>query len=184
MMRFLVIFFSCLLCCAICAAQSDMLILKKNNRTQQTFFPGNPMTFSTFTGYYSNAYITSIERDSVFLIQYDIRQVPTNLGVYVLDTVARYRFGINYHDITGFGKTNNKFDWNASGGALFGGGILLTTVGLGTWIFAKPNTRYYARPSLVIGSAVLAGIGYLMLRSHGKGMPLGKKYQLVYLKMK
>src|SRR5665647_2921177 len=119
------------------------------------------------------AYVTSIERDSVFLIRYDIRQVPTNLGVYMLDTVGRYPFAINYHDITGFEKYNNKFDWKASGGALFGGGILLTTVGLGTWLFAKPNTRYYARPSLVIGSAALSGIGYLLLKSHNKGMPLG-----------
>jgi hypothetical protein len=168
----------------MCLAQSDMLILKKNNRTHESFFPGSEMSFSTATRYYSNAYVTTIQRDSVFLVQYDIRQVPTNLGIYVLDTVARYYFGISYHDILNFGRANNRFDWKASGGALFGGGILLTTVGLGTWVFAKPNTRYYARPSLVIGSAVLAGIGYLMLKAHGKGMPIGKKYKLVYIKMK
>ncbi len=181
-MRFYIL--AALLCfTARCAAQSDLLILKKKNRTEKTFFPGSEINFSTSTGTY-NAYITSIERDSVFLIQYDIRQVPTNLGVYVLDTVGRYRFGINYRDITGFGKTNNKFDWTASGGALFGGGVLLTTVGLGTWIFAKPNTRYYARPFLVIGAAALAAVGYVMLKSHGKGKPIGKKYKLQYIKVK
>ncbi len=182
-MRFSAFLFIALFFTVSAMAQSDLLILKKNNRTEKTFFPGSQITFSTAAGFY-NAYVTSIERDSVFLIQFDIRQVLTNLGVYVLDTVGRYRFGINYHDITGFGKTNNKFDWKASGGALFGGGILLTTVGLGTWVFSKPNTRYYARPSLVIGSAALAGIGYLMLKSHNKGIPLGKKYTLNYIKVK
>ena len=166
-----------------CIAQSDLLLLKKNNRTEKTFFPGSEMTFSTTFGFY-NAYVTSIERDSVFLIQYDVRQVPTNLGVYMLDTVARYRFGVNYHDITGFGKSSSQFNWSASGGALFGGGILLTTVGLGTWIFSKPNTRYYARPALVITSAALATAGYLMMKSFNKGRPLGKKYQLTYVKVK
>jgi hypothetical protein len=166
-----------------CLAQSDLLILKKNGRTQRTFFPGSEISFTTSAGNYT-AFITSIEKDSVFLIQYDIRQVPTNLGVYVLDTVARYRFGINYHDITAFGKDHNKFNWNASGGALFGGGILLSAVGLGTWIFTKPDTRYYASPALVIGSAALAGVGYLMMKSYNKGMPLGKKYQLIYIKTK
>ncbi len=175
---FILIFFS-----LSCFAQSDLLILKKNGRTLRTFFPGSEISFSTTAGNY-NAFITSIEKDSVFLIQYDIRQVPTNLGVYVLDTVARYRFGISYNDITAFGKDQNKFNWNASGGALFGGGVLLSAVGLGTWIFTKPNTRYYASPALVIGSAALAGIGFLMMKSYNKGMPLGKKYQLVYIKTK
>jgi hypothetical protein len=182
-MRFLLVILSTLFFTVTCTAQNDLLILKKNNRTQQTFFPGSEMTFSTAKGSY-NAYVTSIQRDSVYLVQYDIRQVPTNLGIYMLDTIARYNFGINYRDITGFGKMNNKFDWNASGSALFGGGILLTTVGLGTWIFAKPNTRYYARPALVIGAAVLSGIGYLLLKSHNKGTLLGKKYTLHYIKVK
>lgn len=182
-MRFWSLLFIALFFTMSCIAQSDLLILKKNNRTHQTFFPGTEMTFSTASRSY-NAYVTSIERDTVFLIQYDIRQVPTNLGIYMLDTVARYRFGVNYHDITSFGKNSRKFDWSASGGALFGGGILLTTVGLGTWIFTKPNTRYYASPSLVIGSAALAGIGYLLLKSQNKGPKLGKKYTLTYIKMK
>ncbi len=182
-MRFFVIFFITILFTVSCMAQSDLLMLKKNNRTEQTFFPGSQMVFSTASGFY-NAYVTSIERDTVFLIQYDVRQVPSNLGVYMLDTIARYRFGVNYHDITGFGKNSNKFDWSASGGALFGGGILLTTVGLGTWIFTKPNTRYHASTSLVVGAAALAGIGYLLLKSHNKGKKLGKKYTLNYVKVK
>lgn len=177
---FLAIFFS-----SSCAAQSDLLLLKKNRKTVKTFFPGSEMDFSTNVRYYyGDVYVTSIQRDSVFLIQYDIRQIPTNLGVYVLDTVGRYNFGVNYKDIRGFGKDNKKFDWTASGGALFGGGILLSTVGLGTWIFTKPNTRYHASPALIIGSAAIAGVGYLLLKSHGKEMKIGKKYSLTYLKVK
>ncbi len=182
-MRILGVLLIGLFIAAPCMAQSDLLILKKNNRTQQTFFPGSEMIFSTASGSY-NAYVTSIERDSVFLIQYDVRQVPTNLGVYMLDTVARYRFGINYRDIISFGKDGRKFDWGASGAALFGGGTLLTAVGLGTWIFTKPNTRYHASTELVVGSAALAGIGYLLLKSHSGGRKLGKKYTLDYVKIK
>ena len=152
-----------------CEAQtSDLLILKKNNRTIQTFFPGNEIIFNTSTRYY-DAVIESINRDSLFLIQYDIRQVPTSLGIYILDTLGTYPFAVNYKEITGFGKYGNKkFDWTGSGGALLGGGILLTTVGLGTWIFTKPKTRYYASPYLVVGAALLAGIGYLLVKSGGR----------------
>ena len=38
------------------------------------------------------------------LVQYDVRQVPTNLGVYMLDTVAKYYFSVSYKDITSFGR--------------------------------------------------------------------------------
>lgn len=166
-----------------CAAQSDLLILKKNYHTIKTFFPGSEMTFSTSTNFYK-AYVSSINDDSVFLIQYEIRQIPTTLGVYILDTVSTYRFAINYHDIISFGKSRNGFDISSSGAALFGGGILLTTAGLVTWIFTKPGNQYYANPQLIIGAAVLAGIGYLLMKSGNKNMKLGKKYSLDYIKVK
>ncbi len=167
-----------------CAAQNDLLILKKNNRTIKSFFPGTEMDFSTDTRYYEGN-ITQIKRDSVFLVQYDVRQVYSpNLGVFVLDTVSTYHFSVAFKDIYAIGNDTKNFNWHASGATLFGGGILLTTAGLITWIFAKPNTRYYARPQLVIGAAILAGIGYLLLKSGNKPMKLGKKYTLHYIKLK
>lgn len=166
-----------------CAAQSDLLILKKNYHTIQTFFPGSEMTFSTSSRFYK-AYVSTINNDSVFLLQYDVRQIPTTLGIYILDTVSTYRFAINYHDIKSFGKSRSGFDLNGSGAALFGGGILLATAGLITWIITKPNTQYHASPQLVIGAAVLAGIGYLLMKSGNKNMKLGKKYSLDYIKVK
>lgn len=182
-MRYLIITVLLITSVLYCSAQSDLLILKKNNRTIQSFFPGSEIKFSTDTRYY-DAYITSIERDSVFLIQYDIRQVMNSIGILVTDTVASYRFGVNYRDILSFGKNTNSFDWSASGAALFGGGALLTVAGLTTWILAKKNTRYYARPSLVIGAAALTGIGYLLLKTGHHNIKLGKKYSLNYIKLK
>ncbi|MEO6819729.1 MAG: hypothetical protein ABI266_09235 [Ginsengibacter sp.] len=160
-------------------AQSDLLILKKNGRTMQTFFPGSNLHFSTAIRQY-DAYITSINKDSIFLVQYDIRYVPSNMGFNIVDTVARYNFPIYYKDIIAFNKYKGSFI-KGSGAGLFGGGILLTTAGLITWIFAKPNTRYYARPELVGAAAALTGIGYLMMISGGKEYKLGKKYTLSYI---
>ena len=166
------------------AQSSDLLILKKKGRTLQTFFPGNEITFTTSTRYYDGV-IQKIDHDSLFLIQYDVKQVPTNLGVYVLDTLGTYPFAVNYKEITGFGKDRNKkFDWSGSGAVLLGGGILITVVGLGTWIFSKPNSQYYASPYLVGGAALLAVIGYLLIKSAGKGIVLGKKYSLEYISVK
>ncbi|MDE3212857.1 MAG: hypothetical protein KGM98_06455 [Bacteroidota bacterium] len=166
------------------AQPSDLLVLKKHERTIQSFFPGDEMNFYTADHNYFG-FIRSIRKDSVFLVQYDIRQVFTGLGVYILDTVAAYNFAVNYKEITGIGKLRkNGFDWTGSGGALLGGGILLMAAGLGTWVFTKPNTQYYASPYLVGGAALLAGIGYLMVKAKGKGKVLGKKYTLEYIKVK
>ena len=157
MRTFCILFITLLFACS-CTAQNDLLILKKNNRNVTSFFPGSEMNFSTSTRSY-DAYVTSIEKDSVFLVQYDVRRMYTRLGVFILDTVAQYHFGINYRDIISFGENTKNFDWSSSGAGLFGGGVLLTTAGLITWVFAKPNTRYYARPQLVIGAAAVGALG-------------------------
>lgn len=175
---FMALFFS-----VSCKSQSDILILKRHNHTLQTFYPDSQMTFSALGSFY-NAVVTSIHRDTVFLIQYDIRQEPTSLGFYILDTVTTYRFGIDYHDITGFGKNDKKFSWSSSGGALFGGGIAIAAVGLGTWIFTKPNTQYHAGTALVVGAAALAAVGYLLMKTGGKEKKVGKKYKLEYIPVK
>ena len=183
-MRFLFTLLIIFLAAFSCSAQSDMLILKKRNHNVQSFFPGSPISFSTNIRYYE-AYVTSIQRDSVFLVQYDIRPRLNYLSIPVLDTVSSYRFAVNYHDIVSFGTSTKKgFDWSSSGGALFGGGALLTVAGLTTWVFSKPDTRYYASPAFVISAAALTGIGYLILRGGHNAKILGKKYTLQYIKVK
>lgn len=184
-MKVLIIIIIVLLGGGLAKAQpSDLLVLKKHDRTIKSFFPGDDLFFYTSSHNY-NGFIRYIAHDSIYLVQYDIRQVYTGIGVYILDTVAAYNFAVNYKEITGIGKNQkNHFDWSASGGALFGGGILLTAAGLGTWVFTKPNTQYYASPYLVGSAALLAGIGYLMVKAKSKGMVLGKKYSLEYIKVK
>jgi hypothetical protein len=182
-MRILSIFLLLALFSIESSGQSDLLIFKKNNRTIQSFYPDSKIQFMA-NDMPHEGYITAIERDSLFLIQYDIRQVYTNLGVYILDTVARYRYAVPFKEITGIIKDRSSFV-GASGVALLGGGILLTTGGLLTWVFAKPNTRYYARPEFVIGAAVAAAVGYAMMKASGSSLQkLGKKYTLTYIHMK
>ena len=162
---------------------SDFLALKKNHTTVRSYFAGSFITFGTVMGTYSGK-ITSIKKDSLFIDQYDVRQMPTHLGVYVLDTIATYHLAFNYKEIINLDNAKKGFDWSASGGTLLGGGVLLTTIGLGTWIFTKPHTKYYASPYLIGASAALAGVGYLILKKNGRGIVLGKKYSLEYINVK
>lgn len=163
-----------------CMAQSDLLVLKKKGKTIKTFFPDTDMHFSTDFRYF-DANIASIRKDSINLIQYDVRRVQLSHGGVMLDTVGMFPFSIHYKDITAIRKETAGFSVPASGMALMGGGALLTTAGLLSWVLAEPNSRYYARPELVVTAAALTGIGYLILRSHKDMMPIGKKYSLHYI---
>lgn len=180
----LLFFISSIIYTACFSQPTDFIVLKKDQRTIKSFFAGSNIGFVTENGSYSGK-ITSVKKDSLFIEEFDIRQIPTNLGVYMLDTVATYRLAFNYKEITKIENQKRRgFNWANSGGSLFGGGVLITVVGLGTWIFAKPGTQYHASPALVMGGAALAGIGYLLLKSNGSFYTIGKKYQLEYIKVK
>jgi hypothetical protein len=166
-----------------CFAQpSDFLVLKKNGRTLQSYFPGRPMEFSTAQGGVFGI-VERVTNDTVFLKQYDVRQVMTRLGVYVLDTAAVYRLAFHYKKILQIDRNKGSF-LRATGYSFISGGTLLTVLGAGSWLFTKKNTRYYASPVLVASSAAFAGLGYLLVKHTSKGIKIGKKYKLEYVRVK
>ncbi|MEO6548255.1 MAG: hypothetical protein ABIN94_09655 [Ferruginibacter sp.] len=156
---------------------SDVLLLKKNNKTIKRYFAGTNIEITTNTGAYINGYITLIKNDTLFLKVFVIQQVPTNLGVFILDTVTTYYYKYHYNQIKAIGKTGRQFNVSASAASLMGGGMLLT-VASGV-VFLVDREKF--SPALLIGSASLAAVGYLMAKTSGKGMIIGKKYSLVYL---
>jgi hypothetical protein len=182
-MKNLFLSLSSLLFSSICLAQTDFIVLKKKDHTLKTMFAGSKVSFTTSLRYYSGL-VDVVEKDSIYLLEYDVRQIPTNLGVYILDTVATYRSGIYYKDILKIQNKRRGFNLAASGASLLGGGILLTTIGLGTWIFTRPGDQYHASPKLVIGSAILGAAGYALLKMNSNNYPIGKKYQLQYIRTK
>lgn len=169
---------------AVFSQPSDFLIIKKGQRSIKSFFAGSNIAFETDKGFYEGQ-INAIQKDSLFLTVFDIKQVMTNFGFYILDTIATYQLTFNYKDIIKIPIQKRRgFDWKATGYTFFYGGILITGFGLGTWIFTRPKTQYHAAPSLVISSAILAGIGYLLVRDHRTKYTIGKKYRLEYVKVK
>ncbi len=163
-------------------AQSDLLVIKKKGKTVRSFYPGMEIHFTTKLRYYE-AEITSIRKDSIYMVQYDIKRIPLTNGGIFTDTVGTYRFGVNYKDIISFENDRKGFDWSASGAGLFGGGVVLTTAGLITWILAKPNSRYYARPEVVIAGVAFAAVGYILMKTGSRKTEIGKKYTLHYISL-
>lgn len=159
------------------AQSSDVILLKRHKKTINRYFSGTDIALTTNTGVYLNAQIVKIKNDSLFLRQFDIRQVPTQLGVFILDTVATYYYKYHYNQIKAIGKTGRRFNLSGSGASLLGGGILLTLAS--GVVFLVDRDKF--SPALLIASASLATVGYVMSKTSGKGMIIGKKYSLVYL---
>ena len=179
-MRLFLLFILFLTTTAAHAQPSDFIILKKKNKTIHSYYAGTQIEFVTTNGVYKDAVITKIANDTIYLQEFAVRQVQTALGFYITDTAGSYRYAYNYHQVGSIGKPQKGFNLHGSGAALFGGGTLLTLAG-GVVYLADRNKF---SPALLIASAGLAGIGYLLMKSGSKGMVIGKKnYRLEYIKV-
>lgn len=176
-MRTFLVFVFTIIVTAVFAQPSDFILFRHKERTVQTFFSGGQIKFTSINGAYIEANILAIRNDSLYLQQYITRPVMTQLGVYVLDT-SFYYSAYHYKQIASIGKSGRRFDWGGSGGALMGGGLLLT-VASGV-VYLADNKKF--SPELLAASVGLFGVGYLLSRSGSKGMVIGKKYSLVYIK--
>lgn len=165
------------------AQQSDFIVLKKHNKTIKSFFSDSRIELIANGQLYSGK-ISKVDKDSIFIIQYDIRRVPTNLGVFIPDTISSIQVPVHFKDVTQIVKNKKGFDWGASGASLLGGGTLITTVGLATWLFTKKDSRYYAGPKLIGGAAIAAGVGYALLKSNKSTYTINKNITLRYISAK
>lgn len=172
---FFLFFFSAI---AAQAQPSDFIILKKKNKTIHSYYAGTQIEFVTTNGIYKDAVITKIANDTIYLQEFLVRQLPTTLGFYITDTAGSFRYAYDYRQIGSIGKKQKGFNVSGSGAALFGGGTVLT---LGSGIVYLADRKKFS-PGLLIASAALAGIGYLMMKSGSKGIVIGKKnYRLEYI---
>jgi hypothetical protein len=111
---------------------SDFITVKKhNNRTIKTFFPGVPISFVTVYKRPVNGMITDIHHDSIFVKEWDIRVVPTNFGVTMLDTAGVYITGFHYKEIATIDVSDRtKFQQVTPGRILIIGGIGYTALNI------------------------------------------------------
>lgn len=175
-MFFLILFISV----GVCAQPSDFIILKKKNTTIRSYYAGTQIEFITTSGAYRNAVINKIVNDSIFLQEYIVRRVPTQMGFYITDTAGSYRYAYHYNQIGSIVKQQKGFNVSGSGAALLGGGLLLTLAN--GVVFLVDNNKF--SPALMIASVTLAVAGYFMSKSGSKGIVIGKRnFRLDYIKV-
>ena len=164
------------------AQSADFIVLKKHNKTITTFYSGTNIAFTSESGSYISALINGIKNDTLYLQEFIIRYLPTNIGTYIIDTVGSYHYKYHYNQVAAIGqKERTNFNMKGSGAALFGGGVLLT---LASAVVYVADRQKFSAP-LLLTSVGLGTLGYFMSKGkkHGNGVLIGKKYKLVYMNM-
>ena len=159
---------------------ADFIILKKHNKTIETFYGGTNIAFTTTSGAHINARINKMKDDTLYLQEFVIRYLPTTFGTYIIDTAGSYHYKFHYNQIAAIGKEEKRgFNTKGSGAALLGGGVVIA---LASGVVYLVDRKKFSAPLLIAASA-LATAGYFMAKGGHSGIAIGKKYKLLYMNM-
>ena len=172
----------------VSAQPSDYIVLrKKNNRTLKTYFPGTFLSAVTYTGFTLNGVIKQIKNDSVFIEQWEIRQVPTQFGVPALDTIV-YTIRMHYQEIRQYLYTTRSGISTKRGGGMIQ--QIMIIGGVGFIVLEAVNTLYrgesFSDGNKLTVMAIAAGIaatGMLWKHLQSRGDRTWKKYKVTYVRM-
>jgi hypothetical protein len=173
----------CLLFSLSAMAQKDVLMLKQNNQTIQSWTNGSYILFQFSSKQWIEGIIKKIQNDSVTIDQIQVRQVGNQFGLPTIDTA---HFGImQFHVNEIYGMPKRGMSSN-----LFTNGSLFQ---LGSAAYILLNvTNSLIKSDPVFGSdnlsklGIAAGffvIGKILQNTHKSYLQMGKKYRMVTLQM-
>lgn len=168
------------------AQVSDFIkVVKRNNRTLKTYFPGSTISLQTVYGNNIFGTVQAIRNDSVYVKEYDIRSVPNRWGVASVDTLGTYVVGVHYKDIDlVVMKKGGSFGFIKNGSLMTIGGLGYVTLNLLNGKYLKEsisNTKNMKTLGIALG---VAGAGLLLNRLQRHNNRNGKKYRVKYVDMK
>jgi hypothetical protein len=184
MKPFLLFILSNLFCLLVFSQASDFIVVKKHDRTVKSYFPGLPISLQTTSFSWVSGWITDIRHDSIFVKEYDVRQVPTIWGTTMADTAGTYIVGVHYKEIQRI-----EFNEKSGGFGFVTNGAIFMIGGLGYAVLNVVNGQYLHESitdnknmtSLGIALGVAAA-GFILNRiSHQKNKKW--KYAIEYMRM-
>ena len=172
---------SLIICCFFSLtvfAQKDLLLLKENSKTLQTWTTGSYILFQFSSKQWIEGIIKSVKNDSLLIDQIQVRQMGNQFGLPSLDTVHFGILKLHISEIYGMPK-RGKSDDLISNGSLFQLGssayIFLNVINSlikGDAVFGTDNL-----PKLGIAAAFFV-LGKFLQNSHKTYLQMGKKYRV------
>lgn len=177
---------SLLLCCFFslsAMAQKDLLLLKQNNQTLQTWTSGSYILFQFSSKQWIEGIIKTIKNDSLLIDQIQVRQVGNRFGLPSIDTAHFGLLKLHITEIYGMPKHDGTTN-------MFNNGSLLQ-LGSGAYIFLNiinsiiKNDPVFGTdnlPKLGIAAGFFV-LGKILQNSHRTYLQMGKKYRMTTIKM-
>lgn len=165
---------------SVCLAQtSDFISLKKRGRTIKNFYKGTFIEFVHKNGSHVYGTVDRVFKDSLYMVQHDVRMIPNRWGTQSADTVATYSMRFHYKDIVAFPKEPKGFEFIRNGTLFMIGGVAYAFLHTTNGLIQKQKIE----PSVIAisGGVALIGLGMKKLRKYY--YPLGRKYQLEYINL-
>jgi hypothetical protein len=178
-MKTLLSFLLCIGCWASVRAQlNGVLVLKRNERTIERYYPGKQFTFINRDDQPVTGVIDRVEKDTVFLTFYVERRVTNDLGMFGTDTSESIPMAYSFNDIKTVILYRDKLNYTADGAVLIAAGGLAIVIGLVNSAHFHENVTSYRGIALV--GVGLAALGYWLTRQAVKHYRLGKALHLEY----
>ena len=133
--------------------------------------------FTMRDGRFAAGLIKKIEKDSVFLQEYDVRKAYNAWGTSALDTVSAYLNAYAYKDISAIMRPDKGFEFIRDGTLFLFGGIVY--MGLHVVNSALQKAPLDPKAMAISGGFIVGGWVMHKLRKHE--YRLGEKYRLEYL---
>lgn len=163
------------------AQGSDLLLLKKaNGKTLQKYFAGSFIHFNDISGREESGIIKKIERDTLFILYYDVRRSYNMWGTSVADTVTSSLDKYHYNEIRYIYKPAKSFEFIRNGVLFMIAGTGYATLHLAN--AAIQNEKVDGTTMAIAGG--VAAVGFIMYKLRKYSYPIGEKYQLVYVGLK
>jgi hypothetical protein len=160
------------------AQGSDIILVKKGaNKTVARLVPGRPVSLSEKSGASIDGNVDRIDRDTLYVRQYDIRRRPTQWGTSVADTVSTWTVAVHYRDIVTLQKASESF-------ALFRNGMIPLVAGTGYSLLHLVNAGLQKEPVDGRTMAIAGGValtGLVLNKTHRSYIRLDGRYRLEYI---
>lgn len=160
------------------AQASDIILVKRGSRkTVARLVPGRPISIVDKSGRGLEGNVDRIDKDTLFIRQYDIRRRPTQWGTSVADTLATWTLSCHYRDIAALEKSSETFP-------LIRNGTIPLVAGTGYAMLHLVNAGLRKEPvdgrtMAIAGGTALAGL--LLKKTHRSNIRLDGRYRLEYI---
>jgi hypothetical protein len=159
---------------------SDWLVLKKNGKTVKTYMPGARIEFLTTNKTPVSGVVYKLRNDTLYLIQFDIRMMPTQTGGIINDTLTQKTYPYLVKYIGYIPKQKESFRYVKNGTIfMIGGGAYAGLHLINAAILSEPVDWKVVG----IAGGVFA-FGFLLRMLHKDEITIGNKYTLETVSMR